>query len=125
MNEDAHLEMAYEDRFIIEDEELDDVYDDLPVSWMRWDCHSQDDGQIFGRVSTNDDRDAGYPTEYADWEVRYKNMDDFLKHCSNGSGPGVAMRREVYLDGNEVVNGKITITQVTKREVDLRAEYGS
>jgi hypothetical protein len=98
-NQDNQTGAAVEDENLLEDEpEIKE-----PLAWQRYELYTRDDGLIAGMTSTNDNLDTGYPGEYADWKVEYKDKASMLKALSGGSHIGISgVHVEVYLDGEEV-----------------------
>jgi hypothetical protein len=74
-----------------------------PETWTRYECVTQLDGKsIFCQASTNDNRDSGYPSEYAHWTLRFKDRNHMLK-VTGGTHTGFAGHRTIVtLDGEEV-----------------------
>ncbi len=64
--------------------------------------NTNSDSTIAGRCWTNDNLDRGYPTEEADWDVRYRNFED-IKQATGLSHTGISgVVVEVYLDGEKL-----------------------
>ena len=83
--------------------EDDEPLDEGPGAWQRYVLWTLADGKIEGQCSTNDNLDTGYPNEYADWKVSYKDKASMLKNLSGGSHVGISgVRVSVELDGDEL-----------------------
>ena len=90
-----------------ETEETEDLDPEEPSdtsgAWQRYDLWTMPDGSIQGRTATNDNLDRGYPNDYEEWDVSFKNKEAMLKQLGGGSHYGVrGVRVEVVLDGAEV-----------------------
>ena len=60
------------------------------------------DGSIEGRAETNDNLDRGYPTEFADWPVKYRDEHEMLRR-TGGTHIGInGCQVTVILDGQHV-----------------------
>lgn len=72
-------------------------------AWSRYELYTADDGRVKGICTTNDDGDTGYPGQYADWKVEYRDKAEMLRQLSGGTHFGISgVKVEVYLDGEEV-----------------------
>ena len=63
---------------------------------------SRPDGQIEVQVSTNDNLDLGYPSEYSQWSYVCKNREAFDKRCGKSHYGCSGIKVMVMLDGKEV-----------------------
>ncbi len=64
--------------------------------------HTQEDGSIRGQCWTNDNKDQGWPSEEAQWEVRYRDY-AHMRQATGLSHIGISgVRVEVYLDGERL-----------------------
>ena len=71
-------------------------------SYQRYDLSTQPDGTIRGRTFTNDNLDRGYPTEYSEWAVDFRDF-NHMKERTRLSHIGVSGTVvTVVLDGREV-----------------------
>ena len=75
---------------------------DGPHAWQTYHLHSNPDGSIVGRVSTNDNLDHGVPSEDATWDVRYDNR-AAMEHGTGKSHVGISgVVVQVFLDGRKI-----------------------
>jgi len=79
-----------------------------PSAWQRYDAHTNPDGSIQAYCETNDNRDSGYPSEYAAWELTFPDQAAFLRRVGGGSHQGVLCQVTVSLDGREFRDGQPT-----------------
>lgn len=64
--------------------------------------HTGSDGSISGTAWTNDNLDLGYPSEEADWPVRYADLAGALK-STGGTHRGVnGCHVQVLVDGVDI-----------------------
>ncbi|MHB8564228.1 MAG: hypothetical protein ACYDDA_09865 [Acidiferrobacteraceae bacterium] len=81
-------------------EQREEDHEELVYS--EYDLHTLPDGRIAGRCCTNDNLDLGCPSEYAEWEITYRNRTDCLR-TTGGCHVGFSGHRvTVTLDGERV-----------------------
>lgn len=75
---------------------------DEPPSRTEYDLNTNPDGSVDGRCWTNDNRDQGYPSETASWDVHYHTVDEALKRTGRSHRGWIGSIVTVYLDGRKV-----------------------
>jgi hypothetical protein len=68
-------------------------------AWHVYDLHTQDNGEITGECSTNDNRDQGFASESAIWPVRFKNYETMEKQTGLSHIGINGCEVKVFLDG--------------------------
>jgi len=72
------------------------------VAYQEYRLFSQSDGRITGTCQTNDNLDRGYPTEFAEWPVEYRDY-AHMAHRTGLSHVGISgVVVSVYLDGKQL-----------------------
>lgn len=69
-----------------------------PEAWHRIDLFTFDEDAVLVLHSTNDNKDLGYPSEYASWEEEYSSLEAALK-AVGPTRQGVLCRVNVFVDG--------------------------
>jgi hypothetical protein len=95
------------------DEEPDDPEDGLGT-WSKNEIFSETDpnafvdedvvgrGPVLVRMSTNDNYDVGYPSEYASWYCRYATVKDAVKSVGVCRYGFAGCKVDVFLDGERL-----------------------
>jgi hypothetical protein len=96
---------------IFTDIPMDPGYDPNDYSNPNW-CGR---GNILVRVSTNDNLDQGYPTEYAMWSNRFQSLKEAVKDTGGTRRGWNGAKIEVYLDG-EVLTEEAAQTILEKEK---------
>lgn len=73
-----------------------------PCATHLYHLHTQGDGSIKGIADTNDNLDQGYPTEWAEWPVRYKDYEAMARQTGLSHIGINGCSVEVYLDGQRI-----------------------
>lgn len=76
--------------------------DDEPCARHSYFLRTREDGSIVGDAETNDDLDQGVPTEWAQWQVRYRSYDDMRRQTGLTHVGCNGCRVQVYLDGKQI-----------------------
>lgn len=67
--------------------------------WLRYDAATMDDGSIVVDASTNDNRDRGYDSEDAFWQLRFDNRAAFDRQIGRSRTGISGIQVTVMLDG--------------------------
>lgn len=73
-----------------------------PRVYQHYTLHTAENGMIRGVASTNDNLDKGYPSEYAEWEVRYLSRSEMEKQTGKSHTGVWGCEVLVYLDGEKI-----------------------
>ena len=85
-------------------EDENDIASPLPSARHTYDLFTNGDGTVSGRAWTNDNLDRGYPSEDADWEVKYTSREEAQK-STGGTHRGInGCFVEVLLDGEPLLS---------------------
>lgn len=93
-----------------EAEAAQEEYEQRNQSRTRYALHTEEGGAIAGNCWTNDNLDAGYPSEDASWDVRYSDLAHALK-ATGGTHQGIGAYVEVWLDGRLIDRQGEAITE--------------
>ena len=86
-----------------DDISCEEVYEqDEPEVYFVSEGFTQEDGSIIVQQCTNDNEDRGYPAEYTQWEITYKNKEHFDKVCGKSRRGCMGSKVTVILDGVEI-----------------------
>lgn len=72
------------------------------LCWHKVEAWTQPDGAIRVRCETNDNRDEGYPTEWAEWETTCKSRMDFDRAYGVSRTGSYGTKVDVFLDGQKL-----------------------
>lgn len=86
---------------ILEEAEEPDC-DEGPRAWERIYGFSNPDGTVTACVSTNDNLDTGYPSEFAEWTTRIKSVEEFHRRYGKSRTGCSGVEVEVFLDGKQL-----------------------
>lgn len=80
--------------------------DGFDVAWSTYDIYTdsgpdREGNTVLVRSATNDDLDQGFPTQYASWDLWFKDREAALKHTGR-TRLGVGHRVFVELNGLRV-----------------------
>ncbi len=71
-----------------------------PDVWQRYELYTDNEGEIRGVCSTNDNDDDGYPDGAIEqWEVHYRTYGEMLQRTGGMHYGCSGIKVEVYLDG--------------------------
>lgn len=93
--------------------QLDDIFPDpeqawldelaaAELTWQKYEGWTLPDGSILVRCETNDNRDLGCPSEWAQWELTCKSRMDFDRICGVSRTGCFGTKVDVYLDGQKL-----------------------
>ena len=97
----ANDELSWFDAQAAEYDDEEPCEPEEPPTWQRVVGHTREDGRVMAYVSTNDNLDLGYPSEYASWTTRYSSAESFRQHAGYTRVGILGCRVTVTLDGEE------------------------
>lgn len=84
------------------DSDEDTDFDDRSKCYQHYHLGTRPDGQIEGTANTNDNLDVGYPSEDAQWPVRYRSREEMERQTGKSHVGISGCQVVVYLDGEKI-----------------------